>query len=73
MHSYKATNGTAFNYNSDFSGDVDIVVAGGKGIIKIPGEDILEFVGYRYVMAKSIDAIKDKNWMELLGNWDGKS
>ena len=68
MHTYLATGGTLFHYNSDFSGDVNIIITGGEEIIKISGRDILELVAYGYIRPKNIAAIEDKNWMELLGD-----
>jgi hypothetical protein len=65
MTSYTGKNGTNFNYNSDFSGNV-VIVRKGKEFI-VPGEDILEFVAYAYVMPNRIAKAEQGTWQELLG------
>jgi len=65
MHNYKGSNGTNFNFNSDFSGEVIIITKEGKQF-EIPGKDILEFVAYSYIMPNKISKIEDMEYKELL-------
>lgn len=65
MHHYEGTNKTDFHHNSDFSGDVIIITKDGKQF-EIPGQDILEFVAYTYVMSKKISVIEDMDYLQLL-------
>lgn len=69
MHSLKARNGTIFNFNSDFSGDVHITIPQTEPKIscefKVNGNDILEFVAY-HIQAEQITKIEQKSWPELL-------
>lgn len=65
MESFTGKNITYFNYNSDFSGNV-VIVRKGKEFI-VPGEDILEFVAYAYVVPNRIAKAEQATWQELLG------
>lgn len=70
MHSYRATKGTSFTFNSDFSGAVYIHVNNSQnefaGEARVPGEDLLEFVAYCYVASKKVREIEDAEWKDLL-------
>ncbi len=67
MHSHRSLDGkTMFNFNSDFSGDVDIETSTGYGVISIPGEDLLEFVALCYILPNEISRLEDMDWKQLL-------
>ena len=42
MHTYKATNGTIFHFNSDFSGGCIIYIPGREEAVTIHAPDIVE-------------------------------
>jgi len=64
MHNYKGSEGTSFNYNSDFSGNVIIIKD--KKQFEVSGKDILEFVAYNYIQPTKISKIEDMDYKELL-------
>jgi hypothetical protein len=64
MHNYTGSQGTSFNYNSDFSGDVIIFDKDGNEFC-IPGRDILEFVAYKYALREKMHQIEAMDWREL--------
>lgn len=53
-----------FHYNSDFSGDVIVVVEGKE--MKVPAHALLAFVGYCHVATKRINVIEGMKYTELL-------
>lgn len=68
-HSFTRENSPfIFHYNSDFSGPVDIVDVRDPGsLLRVPAEDILEFVAYAFVAHRRIGRIEEMDWRELLG------
>lgn len=66
MHSHTSDNDFAFNYNSDFSGDVIITKITTGESIEVPGQDILEFVAFSYILPKRIAAAENLTLSELL-------
>lgn len=69
MHSYESENGTIFHHNSDFSGDVTIIVAvdsPDRKEIHVSGNDILEFVAFHYIARERIARLEQMSWRELL-------
>lgn len=72
MHSYTSENGTTFHHNSDFSGDVLVVIENGKmhkGVgVGIDGQDLLEFVAYQYIARQRVAQIEEASWQDLLNN-----
>lgn len=64
MYSHEGKRGAIFHYNTHLSGKV-IVIYDGKEM-EIPGEDILSFVAYAYVMRKRISKIEQMEVDELL-------
>ena len=68
MNRTDAPNGTRFHHNSDYSGLIEISENEGKGgTIKIPFQDILFFIGSKYLGDK-ISKIEDLNPEEYLNN-----
>lgn len=75
MHTFKATRGTVFNYNSDMSGDVIISSndinkqcvnwSGVMVLIEIPTFDILEFVA-EVIRIQQISKLEQMDVCELL-------
>ncbi len=65
VHSFPGKNKTLFHFNSDFSGNVDIVLANGNRI-QIPAKDILEFVAFNYVVNERIAKLENMSFMDLL-------
>lgn len=65
MHTFKGSEGTIFNYNSDFSGEVIINDVNGNDV-KVKGSDILEFVALCYVQGKKIERLEQADYEELL-------
>jgi len=59
MNNFTGSNGTLFNYNSDFSGDV--IITRGNQQFSIPGTDLLELVAYGYVRANLIRQIEESD------------
>lgn len=69
MHTYEL-DGVTFHYNSDFSGDVGIVLANGQRL-NVLASTILDFVGFCYVMPKRISELESATTrMLLLGEQD---
>ena len=73
MKTYKASGGTIFQYNSDFSAKVivgtpyeSVHQGNTRRYTEIPGEDLLEFVAYCYVAGKRIEQIEQMDYKELL-------
>ena len=67
MHTFRASNGTVFNYNSDFSGAIHILrVETERNKAFIDGDDILEFVAVCYIKNKLISRIEDLEWRNML-------
>lgn len=64
MHSSTSAGGTDFIFNSDLSGDVIISRNGVE--FSVPGEDLLEFVAYNYLLSKRIAELEDMDWEQLL-------
>jgi hypothetical protein len=64
MHTYQGERAT-FNYNPDFSGDVIVTVDGQE--LRIPAEDVLQFVAFCYVQRRLVIEIEGMEWEELLG------
>lgn len=65
MHTFKGNEGTIFNYNSDFSGDI-IIRDVNNNDVKVEGSDILEFVALCYVQSKKIERLEQADYEELL-------
>jgi hypothetical protein len=42
MHTLSTESGVTFNFNSDFSGDVDVVIPGMSVVVAIPGSALIE-------------------------------
>jgi len=57
MHTLQASDGTRFHYNSDFSGDVIVEVAGSEW--RVPGDALLELVARAYVVPARISLLED--------------
>jgi len=66
MHAYESVDGSLFQYNSDFSGDIEIKTPDRKRSIKIPARDILQFVADCYVRPYKISEIEQAPWTKLL-------
>jgi len=64
MHHYQGTGKTGFNYSSDASGDV--IIETDDGSIRVPCNDVLEFVAELVRMSK-ISRIEDASVEQLLG------
>lgn len=64
-HTWISNNGTIFNYNADFSGEIRINSAGKEEII-VPAKDLLEFVAYCYVLSTKIQLLEEMNYTKLL-------
>lgn len=65
MHTYKSDNGTIFNFNSDFSGEV-IITNSKKESIEVNGDDILEFVSEEFIKQKIISSIEQMSILDSL-------
>jgi uncharacterized FlaG/YvyC family protein len=65
MH-YFESNGVAFNYNSDCSGELYIRNKITNEMIEIPTESILDFVGM-IKMNEMISEIGQKSYRDILG------
>ena len=66
MHTYtNSLTNTSFIFNSDFSGDVEIVRPG-NARIRVPAEAILSFVAYRYVLRNRIDDLENQTYKDIL-------
>lgn len=65
MHTYKAPAGTVFNFDSDFSGNVEIK-SGIQPICSIPAHDILALVAYEYIEKDRIEKIENMTYRDLL-------
>lgn len=63
MHTFRS-NKVTFIYNSDLSGDVTVQRDGKE--IKVPGEELLEFVAER-LRAMKIDTLEHMHYREVLG------
>ncbi len=66
MHSAESKNGTVFHFNSDFSGDIEILPLGVDVGFHIPAEDLLELVAYHYVLPCEIEALEGAPWKDIL-------
>lgn len=53
MHTFEATEGTTFQYSSDFSGPVYVITNDGKEV-EIPGADLLELIAKRFVLRERV-------------------
>jgi len=65
MHSYTGSGGSAFAFNSDFSGDLVVFDAEGRRLT-IPAQDVLELVAFKYVLPKKINKLELAEADELL-------
>jgi len=65
MHTFKGSQGTVFNYNSDMSGDIIISRYSLEGYLNIPSFDILEFVA-EFMRNQQISKLKGMDVHELL-------
>ncbi len=65
-HVYAAPGGSYFNHNSDLSGGVIITLRNGS-TLDVPGEDLLAFVAYRWVLRERIRQLEGMDWRALLG------
>ena len=59
---------TVFNYNSDWSGDIQIISASPPlhESVVIPFEHLLRFMAER-IREQRISELEDKSWREILG------
>lgn len=65
MRSFKASNGTLFNYNSDLSGDIIVRDSDGLGVEhSIPGEDLAEFIWECLEKPRRIAELEATDWRE---------
>lgn len=64
MHTFESNNGTKFNHNGDFSGDVTICTS--EQTFKISCESLFEFVS-EFVKQEKISKIEKASYSELLG------
>lgn len=69
MHSYKRGDcereAARFNYNSDLSGDIQIITPNGD-VVAIPADDFVDFAAFLVRRAK-IAAIESATTAEILG------
>jgi hypothetical protein len=65
MHSYRAKDGSAFHFNSDFSGDIIVYAPNGE-MVEIPAQDILDFVAQEYVLPARIRELEQTKTDEIL-------
>ena len=63
---YFESNGVAFNYNSDCSGELYIRNKTTNEMIEIPTESILDFVG-KLKQDKMISEFEQKSYRDILG------
>ncbi len=63
MHTYKSIYGTIFNYNSDFSGNIEITC--GLQKCSIPAVDMLDCVA-EYIKTIRISEIESMSYKEVL-------
>lgn len=59
MHAYVAAGGTVFNYNSDFSGSVRVQQGETAFVVEIPGEDLIDFIAYCFVVPRRIVKLEE--------------
>ena len=64
MHTYKSTCGATFNFNTDFSGNVEIKCGDQK--CSIPANSLLEFIAYEYIEPRKIAKIENMTYRDLL-------
>ena len=64
MHTYISKKGTTFHFNSDYTGEVIIVKDEDTKEIKIPCEDILEFVA-EHIRDIKIRLIEQADWRNI--------
>lgn len=64
MHTYEGSK-SIFNYNTDLSGDV-VITDALLHEVTIPGEDLIDFVAYCYVLQKKIEKLEQTDSIELL-------
>ena len=57
---------TAFHYNSDLSGDVEIGNLKARTSVKVPGVHLLQFVA-SIVRQRRISDLENTEWPEILG------
>lgn len=67
MHAFRSAEGTMFNYNTDFSGNVTIWRANKE--IDIPAGDLLEFIAQTYVAARRVERIESMSTEQLLADF----
>ncbi len=65
MHTYQTERGTYFTFNSDLSGDVQILTIKGDKC-QVPGEDLLQFIG-EHVRAERISRLETLTYRQVLG------
>ncbi len=64
MHNYKSTGGVSFNFNTDFSGNVEISCGDQK--CSIPAISLLEFIAYEYIEPRKMIKIENMTYRDLL-------
>ena len=65
MHTFKARQGTVFNYNGDMSGGIYIKYKDAESMTLIPASDLLEFVA-EHIRSKRIEKIESMTTKEIL-------
>ena len=67
MQSYRAKNGTIFNFNTDFSGNVYIRLNTKGEPFEVDGEDLLEVAAYGVIVPNKISKLEQADWKDIVG------
>jgi hypothetical protein len=65
MHSFDGERHT-YHFNSDFSGDICIIEEESGHEMRVPAEDLLKLVAYKYVLPQKIGKLEDMEYKDLL-------